>query len=83
MLPFIYNEFVTALVFAGITTAILFIVMMSEGTKTHDTKNKSTSKIIKVFFVSLIIWFAVVYFMSSEPTHKNVMDHMIQGEPDF
>ena len=79
----IYNDFVSALVLAAIVTFLVYISLPPTESTNPKHASKNASTIWKAFLLSLIICYAVLYFLNDIPSTNNVMEHMIQGEPDF
>jgi hypothetical protein len=76
----IYNDFVSSLILACIVTILVFISLP----KSRDSSTpKSSTTLTKTFIMSLALCYVVLYFLNDNPSRNNVMDHMIQGEPDF
>jgi uncharacterized membrane protein len=66
---------------AGIIT-VLVIVNMPK-TEQNQLKNNTTSLAFKTFLLSFAICYTIVYFANDSSNSNDVMQHMLQGEPDF
>lgn len=79
----VYNDALFALVLACIVTFLVYISLPRIESQSPKQAKKNTSVIWKAFLLSFVICYIVLYFYNDTPSSASVMDHMIQGEPDF
>lgn len=81
----IKNDIITTLIMSIITTIVTLINIPRNKYIDHQGHKVDINRAwiaIKTFFISFVLFYALIYFFSTDPK-SSLISHMKQGEPTF